>query len=293
MGAPPATAPVATIYFANGSVEIIGAGRAELTRVANILKGMRHIEVHAYAGGNDPADDRKLALARALVIRSYLIDLGVTPKMEVANSSLPFRGDGTTEYVDILAGDKTFGSPDGRAPPLPIASPDASSTRVPQVVEQPKQIDPSKAFEPPAGPAGRTQAQPALASADARMSMSSPSDAALPPTPRAKVVASPPAAAPVATIYFANGSVEIAGAGRAELARAANILKGMRHIELHAYAGGNDPTDDRKLALARALMIRSYLIDLGVTPKMEVANSSLPFRGDGTTEYVDILGSSR
>ncbi len=96
-------ASVATVYFASQSAEISEAAKADLGRVANSLKSVQQIELHGYAGGGDPIDDRKVALARALVVRSYLIDLGVTHRTEIFSTYLPPRGNGSTEYVDILA----------------------------------------------------------------------------------------------------------------------------------------------------------------------------------------------
>jgi hypothetical protein len=74
-----------------------------------------------------------------------------------------------------------------------------------------------------------------------------------------------------------------------ELARLAQTLKRVRQLELHGFAGDGDPVGDRKVALARALAVRSHLIDLGVTPKMELIIATLPRRSDGTTEHVDIV----
>lgn len=56
----------------------------------------------------------------------------------------------------------------------------------------------------------------------------------------------------------------------------------LRQIELRAYAGGTDP-ESRKIALARALVVRSYLIDRGVKSRIEVGSGA----GDG--DRVDIL----
>ena len=49
----------------------------------------------------DPADARKVALARALAVRSYLIDLGVKSRIEVG----AFAADGSSgpsERVDVI-----------------------------------------------------------------------------------------------------------------------------------------------------------------------------------------------
>jgi outer membrane protein OmpA-like peptidoglycan-associated protein len=110
--------------------------------------------------------------------------------------------------------------------------------------------------------------------------------ASVAPRPRAPNPAAPP---PVATVFFARQSAEITDDGKAELARLAKTLKRVRQIELRSYAGDGDPVDDRKVALARALVVRSYLIDLGVTPRVELSSTALPRRSNGTTEYVEII----
>ena len=103
----------------------------------------------------------------------------------------------------------------------------------------------------------------------------------------------PPRQMPVATVFFVNQSAEITDAGKAELAQLAKSLKGAQQIELRGYATGDDPVDGRKIALARVLVVRSYLIDLGVKLKGEIYSSYLP-PGAGTgTEYVDIFVSGR
>jgi hypothetical protein len=52
--------------------------------------------LRAYAGGGD-ADGRKVSLARALIVRSYLIDKGVKSRIEIG----AFSGEGG-DRVDIL-----------------------------------------------------------------------------------------------------------------------------------------------------------------------------------------------
>ena len=80
---------VATIPFAGQS--------ADLDRVAKNIseKSLRQVELRAFASGAE-IDSRKIALARALVVRSHLIDRGVKSRIEVG----AFAGDG--ERVDIL-----------------------------------------------------------------------------------------------------------------------------------------------------------------------------------------------
>jgi outer membrane protein OmpA-like peptidoglycan-associated protein len=99
----PTPAPIATVYFASQSAEIPEQSKAELGRIIKALKGARQIELYAYAGGGDPIDDRKVALARALAVRAYLVDLGVTnSRIDVTRNDAVPSGDGTTEHVDIV-----------------------------------------------------------------------------------------------------------------------------------------------------------------------------------------------
>lgn len=101
--APPSSvAPTVTVVFGANSADISDAGKAALDRVAKIISEQRmaQVEVYAFAGGADPIDVRRVALARALAVRSYLIDQGVTARIEVGAFAAS-RGAG--ERVDVLA----------------------------------------------------------------------------------------------------------------------------------------------------------------------------------------------
>ena len=91
-------APLAVIGFAGQSANLTDATRAELDRIAKLIseKGVRRVEVRGYAFGGS-IDSRKVALARALVVRAYLIDAKVKARLEVGN----FDGEGS--HVEILA----------------------------------------------------------------------------------------------------------------------------------------------------------------------------------------------
>lgn len=94
--APVPGAPLAVIVFAGQSANLTDATRAELDQVAKRIaeKGVRHIELRGYAFGG--IDSRKVALARALVVRAYLIDAKIKARIEVGS----FEGEGA--YVEIL-----------------------------------------------------------------------------------------------------------------------------------------------------------------------------------------------
>ena len=93
-------APLAVIAFAGQSANLTDATRAELDQIAKRIaeQGVRQIELRSYAFGG--LDSRKVALARALVVRAYLIDAKVKARIEVGS----FEGEGS--YVEIL-GPKT------------------------------------------------------------------------------------------------------------------------------------------------------------------------------------------
>ena len=90
-------APLAVIGFAGQSANLTEATRAELDQLAKRIaeKGVRQIELRGYAFGG--LDSRKVALARALVVRAYLIDAKVKARIEVGT----FEGEG--QHVEILA----------------------------------------------------------------------------------------------------------------------------------------------------------------------------------------------
>lgn len=96
-------APAMTVPFEVQSIEIAQAGRGALDGLARALseRGVRQIEVRGYASGDDVSDARKLALARALSVRSYLIDQGVKARIEVNVNGQPART-APRERVDVL-----------------------------------------------------------------------------------------------------------------------------------------------------------------------------------------------
>lgn len=89
--------PFGTIAFIGRSAALTPTTKAELDQIAKRIadQKLRHVELRAFAVDTGP-DSRKIALARALVVRSYLIDRGVKSRIEVGS----FSGDG--DSVDIL-----------------------------------------------------------------------------------------------------------------------------------------------------------------------------------------------
>jgi outer membrane protein OmpA-like peptidoglycan-associated protein len=89
---------LAVVGFVTPSPNLNDVTRAQLDRLATHIadRGVARIELRAFAPGGD-VERRKIALARALVVRAYLIDRGVKSRIEVAS----FWGEG--EHVEILA----------------------------------------------------------------------------------------------------------------------------------------------------------------------------------------------
>lgn len=89
--------PFGTVAFIGRSAALTPATKAELDQIAKRIadQKLRHIELRAFAPDTGP-DSRKIALARALVVRSYLMDRGVKSRIEVGS----FSGDG--DSVEIL-----------------------------------------------------------------------------------------------------------------------------------------------------------------------------------------------
>jgi outer membrane protein OmpA-like peptidoglycan-associated protein len=96
-------APVVTVLFGSNSADISDAGKAALDRLAKTISQQRmtQVELRAFAGGAEPADVRRVALARALAVRSYLIDQGVKARIEVGAFTAGRNG-GAGERVDVL-----------------------------------------------------------------------------------------------------------------------------------------------------------------------------------------------
>ncbi|MGZ5910076.1 MAG: OmpA family protein [Reyranella sp.] len=95
---PPTKAPLAaSIPFVGRSPDLTDATRTTLDGVGKTLadKRPRLVEVRAFATGGDIVS-RQISLARALVVRAYLIDRGVKSRIDVG----AFLGD--DERVDIL-----------------------------------------------------------------------------------------------------------------------------------------------------------------------------------------------
>jgi len=163
----------------------------------------------------------------------------------------------------------------------PKASPAPASPSVPKPTAAPKSTPaatspqttaaaaPAPASAPPAAAPG-----PAPAAPEQKM-------AALAPQP------SPPARVPLTvSLVFPPRSAELSDSSRTELDRLIKSIsdQGLRQVELRSFAGNGEP-DSRKVSLARALNVRTYLIDKGVKSKIEIGTFS---SSDGN-ERVEIV----
>jgi hypothetical protein len=169
----------------------------------------------------------------------------------------------------------------GDAVRSPAPSPSRQIVAIPATLPPPQSVAsaPPPAVAPPPAP---TQVESPVAAP--------PPVAAPEPRPAATAALAPEPAAPaptgpvVSSVPFMPGSAILSDGAKAELDRVAASIadRKLRGVELHAFAGDGDP-DSRKIALARALVVRSYLIDRRVKARIEVG----AFSGSG--ERVDIL----
>lgn len=184
------------------------------------------------------------------------------------------------------------------SPPPAAVAPPAAAAPAPQVVSVPATPPPAvspKAQRPPA--ATPPSPPPPVAAAPAPAAAPPPSPTPAPATSPAVASAAPitmppppPATAATANVQFAGNSAEISDVAKAELNRVAAdaIMHSYRQIELRAFAGGTDLAESRKISLARALAVRSYLIDQGVKSRIEVGAFGAA-AGGGPVDRVDLL----
>ncbi len=205
---------------------------------------------------------------------SYGANLPAPPPgpIESRLTAVPQRGDrGSAPTARTAA---IAPAPQPNAPlPIPVGTPAAPPPAAAPAAPPPLPVVVAPAPAPP--PA----AAPAPAPAPRAV-------ASVAPPPPERVTPPPAPAAVMASVVFIPQSAEISAASRVELDRVAQNIKGVRGIELRAYASGSDPTEARKVALARALAVRSYLIDQNVKTRIEVGAFAST---NGGSERVDVL----
>lgn len=160
----------------------------------------------------------------------------------------------------------------------------ASTPAVPASVAPPAPPPAAMAAAPPSVPA---VAAPSAVRPPPPPAPTPPAAAAPPPQPPAppqrQMAALAPAPSPppassarsnvATTLVFAARSTELSDASKVELDRLAKDIadRTLRQVELRSVSENPDP-DSRKISLARALIVRNYLIDKGVRSRIEIAS---------------------
>ncbi len=173
--------------------------------------------------------------------------------------------------------------------PAELGGTDANSSLPPSTAAAPSfavapAYAPQPAYTPP--PAGNAPAYTPPPATAAAPSYAAPAYSAAPAAPLPPEPPPAPALGPLAAaVVFMPRSAELSDIGKAELERIAKLVKekNLREIQLRAYATGTDP-ESRMVSLARALIVRSYLIDQRVKARIEVGT----YAGEGG-DRVDIL----
>lgn len=198
--------------------------------------------------------------------------------------AIPEVGGGRGAPRDLYSSAPAYTPPPATAP-VPVATPPAP-TPAPVPVARPTAppvvATPVPTPAPAAAPAPPPP-RPVAAAAPAPAPVATPAPSPVPARPAA--TPAPSGGAVAASVAFSGQSAELSDAAKADLDRLAKNIndRSLRQIELRAHTGANDP-ESRKVSLARALIVRSYLIDKGVKSRIEIG----AFAGDGG-DRVDIL----
>jgi outer membrane protein OmpA-like peptidoglycan-associated protein len=205
-----------------------------------------------------------------------------------------------------------------------VTPPDAGRTSLPK----PAAVPPPRKLPPPSAPAATSAGKPEPPAAPTTAPTTTaptvavplpvtgspsaappPAVAATPPAATAALSPPPPTVAAAATaagrIAFASGDSALSDDAKAQLAPLVGQLSAndRLHVDVLGYAaGGNDQSQARRLSLARALAVRSYLVDRGI-PTTRVDVRALGSRNDtaangagtgaGPADRVDIVLAER
>jgi outer membrane protein OmpA-like peptidoglycan-associated protein len=172
-------------------------------------------------------------------------------------------------------------------PPAPVSPAPAPAATT---VATPASPPPAAAPAATPAPAAAVQATPLPPPATAAAPVPPPEPKSTRPGPNEPREAPPSRGTPAVSVTFGSNSAEISDVAKADLDRVAKTISQQRmsQVELRAFAGGPDPAEARKVALARALAVRSYLIDQGVKARIEVGAFSAT-RNTSGGERVDVL----
>ena len=175
--------------------------------------------------------------------------------------------------------------------PPPVERPEPVAAPEPVKASEPSQPVPPSAPPTPAAEPAPPAVQPEPAPAAAARVESAPPPvraAAAAPLPAEQPLPRP-SGEPAATVIFSAHSAEISDGTRLLLERFAKDAntRRTRQILLFGYAGGSDPVEARKLALARVLAVHAALIDLGLKANIEIGDFSQA--NEPSPDRVDVM----
>jgi outer membrane protein OmpA-like peptidoglycan-associated protein len=231
---------------------------------------------------------------------------------------------GVLDSVPPPAAPETKPAPTLKAPSMRrgVTPPDAGRTSLPK----PAAVPPPPKLPPPSAPAAKSAGKPEPPAAPTTAAPTaavpppvtgspsaspSPAVAATPPAATAALSPPPPTVAAAAAtaagrIAFASGDSALSDDAKAQLAPLVGQLSAndRLHVNVLGYAaGGNDQSQARRLSLARALAVRSYLVDRGIpTTRVDVralgsrndtAANGAGTSGAGPADRVDIVLAER
>ena len=268
---------------------------------------------------------RRPGLRVAVWAAASVVLLTAAAEPAVAAQNASGRSSGVDVDLGVLDSLGPQATPDAKQAPGPKPSParrgGTPSNAGQAPLPKPAAVPPPPKLPPPAMPAAKSAAKPeppppAAATAATPPPPPGTDNRSAPPPPTA---AAPPATAalsppPAGTttaratatsagrIAFASGDSTLSDDAKTQLAPLlAKLSSNDRlHVDLLGYAaGGNDQSQARRLSLARALAIRSYLVDQGI-PSTRVDVRALGSRGEtataagaGPADRVDIVLAER
>ena len=176
----------------------------------------------------------------------------------------------------------------------PPASPPIESQASPPTGAAPSAAGAASAEPPPAPAAAQpSSTPPAQAAAESAAPATPPPQLANKPS-ALPTVPSGPHGDKAISLRFDSGAAELNNAARTELGKFAAILKKSndQRLQVVAYAAGSEgeASQARRLALSRALAVRSYLIEQGISSaRMDVRALGNKVEDAGPADRVDLV----